>query len=98
VVAVRQQSLFSLPDANVIVPGRNYTALVDLEREDAASVNAPAAKGAETATTGAASKEVVPQQAQGKPDAKTTGEMKADGKRKRLIRRPTRRTSKPGAA
>jgi len=49
-------------------------------------VNAPAAKGAETATTGAASKEVVPQQAQGKPDAKTTGEMKADGKRKRLIR------------
>jgi hypothetical protein len=34
VVAVRQQSLFSLPDANVIVPGRNYTALVDLGRED----------------------------------------------------------------
>jgi hypothetical protein len=23
-----------LPDANVIVPGRNYTALVDLGRED----------------------------------------------------------------
>jgi hypothetical protein len=48
--------LFSLPDANVIVPDRNYTALVDLEREDAASMNAPAAKGAETATTGAAKK------------------------------------------
>jgi hypothetical protein len=26
--------LFSLPDANVIVPGRNYTASVDLGRED----------------------------------------------------------------
>jgi hypothetical protein len=34
VVAVRQQSLLSLPDANVIVPDRNYTALVDLGRED----------------------------------------------------------------
>jgi hypothetical protein len=33
-VAVRQQSLFSLPDANVIVPDRNYTASVDLGRED----------------------------------------------------------------
>lgn len=26
--------MFSLPDANIIVPGRNYTALVDLGRED----------------------------------------------------------------
>ena len=43
-------------------------------------MNAPAAKVAETATTGAASKGGT-QQAQGKPDAKTTGEMKADGKR-----------------
>jgi hypothetical protein len=39
---------------------------------------APAAKGAETATPGAASKE--PQRAQGKPDSKATGEMKADSK------------------
>src|SRR6202158_4653607 len=46
-----------------------------------APMNAPAAKGAETATPGAASKEV-PQHAQGKPDAKTTGEMKADSKSK----------------
>jgi hypothetical protein len=45
-------------------------------------MNAPAAKGAETATPGAASKEAVPQHAQGKPDAKTTGEMKVDGKSK----------------
>jgi Protein of unknown function (DUF1236) len=46
-----------------------------------APMNAPAAKGAETAAPGAASKEA-PQHAQGKPDAKTTGEMKADGKTK----------------
>jgi hypothetical protein len=45
--------------------------------DTAAPMNAPAAKGAETATPGAGSKE-----AQGKPDAKTTGEMKADGKSK----------------
>jgi hypothetical protein len=32
--AVRQQSSFSLPDANIIVPDRNYTALADLGRED----------------------------------------------------------------
>jgi hypothetical protein len=42
-------------------------------------MNAPAAKGAES---GAASKEAVPQHAQGKPDAKTTGETKADSKSK----------------
>ena len=50
--------------------------------DTAAPMNAPAAKGAETAAPGAASKEAVPQHAQGKPDAKTTGEMKADGKSK----------------
>ena len=44
-------------------------------------MNAPAAKAAETATPGAVSKDV-PQHAQGKPDAKTTGDMKADGKSK----------------
>src|SRR6202171_4132629 len=49
--------------------------------DTAAPMNAPAAKGAETAAPGAASKEA-PQHAQGKPDAKTTGEMKADGKTK----------------
>jgi hypothetical protein len=47
----------------------------------AAPMNAPAAKGAETAVPGAASKEA-PQHAQGKPDAKTTGEMKVDSKSK----------------
>jgi len=49
---------------------------------DAATpMNAPAAKEAETAVPGAASKEA-PQHAQGKPDAKTTGEMKVDNKSK----------------
>jgi uncharacterized protein DUF1236 len=48
--------------------------------DTAAPMNAPA-KGAETATPGAGSKEAVPH-AQGKPDAKTTGDMKADGKSK----------------
>src|SRR6202022_4480501 len=50
--------------------------------DTAAPMNAPAAKGAETAAPGAASKEAAPQHAQGKPDAKTTGEMKADSKSK----------------
>jgi hypothetical protein len=49
--------------------------------DTAAPMNAPAAKGAETATPGAVSKDV-PQHAQGRPDAKTTGEMKSDGKSK----------------
>jgi hypothetical protein len=49
--------------------------------DTAAPMNAPTAKGAETTAPGAASKEAVPH-AQGKPDAKTTGEMKADGKSK----------------
>lgn len=48
----------------------------------AAPMNAPAAKGAETASPGAGPKDVAPQHAQGKPDAKTTGDMKADGKSK----------------
>jgi hypothetical protein len=49
--------------------------------DTAAPMNAPS-KGAETAAPGAASKEAVPQHAQGKPDAKTTGEMKVDSKSK----------------
>jgi hypothetical protein len=49
--------------------------------DTAVPMNAPAPKGAETATPGARSKEPVPQHAQGKPDAKT-GEMKGDGKSK----------------
>jgi hypothetical protein len=50
--------------------------------DTAAPMNAPAAKGAGTATPGASPKDGVPQHAQGKPDAKTTGEMKADSKSK----------------
>jgi hypothetical protein len=46
--------------------------------DTAAPMNAPA-KGAET---GAGPKEAGPQHVQGKPDAKTTGDMKADGKTK----------------
>jgi Protein of unknown function (DUF1236) len=49
--------------------------------DTAAPMNAPAAKGTETAPPGAASKDV-PQHAQGKPDAKTTDEMKSDGRSK----------------
>ena len=49
--------------------------------DTAAPMNAPAAKGAETAAPGAASKEA-PQHAQGKPDAKATGEVKVDSKSK----------------
>src|ERR1017187_9012297 len=52
--------------------------------DTAAPMNAPAAKGAETAAPGAASKDAAPQHAQGKPDAAktTTGEMKVDSKTK----------------
>jgi hypothetical protein len=50
--------------------------------DTAAPMHAPAAKGAEAATPGIGSKEAAPQHAQGKPDAKTTGEIKADGKSK----------------
>jgi hypothetical protein len=50
--------------------------------DTAAPMNAPAAKGAETAAPGAVSKEAMPQHAQGKPDAKTTAEVKVDGKSK----------------
>ena len=66
-------------------------------------MNAPAAKGAETATPGAVSKDAVPQHAQGKPDAKTTGDMKADGKSKasdpgttsKDLKTPTAETKSP---
>ena len=50
--------------------------------DPAAPMNAPAAKGVEKATPGAGSKEMAPQHAQGKPDAKTTGDMKVDSKSK----------------
>jgi hypothetical protein len=50
--------------------------------DSAAPMNAPAAKGAETATPSAGSKEAVPQHAQGKPDVKPTGEMKTGDKSK----------------
>jgi hypothetical protein len=48
--------------------------------DTAAPMNAPAAKGAEAPTPGP--KQAVPQHAQGKPDAKPAGEMKAEGKSK----------------
>jgi hypothetical protein len=75
--------------------------------DTAAPMNAPAAKG-ETAAPGAASKEAVPQHAQGKPDAKTTGEMKADSKSKasdsttpaatsKDVKNPTAETKSPAS-
>src|ERR1700704_1800194 len=57
-------------------------AAVSPKADTAAPMNAPAAKGAETPTHGAPSKEAKPQRAQGKPDAKTAGEV--DGKSKAL--------------
>ena len=50
--------------------------------DTAAPMNAPAPKGAETATPRAGSKDAVPQHAQGKPEAKKTGDMKDDGNSK----------------
>ncbi|MDN4999887.1 DUF1236 domain-containing protein [Bradyrhizobium sp. GCM10027634] len=50
--------------------------------DSAVPMNAPAAKGAETLPPGAASKEGKPQHVQVKPEAKTTGEMKAEGQSK----------------
>ena len=50
--------------------------------DTAAPMNAPAPKGAETATPRAGSKDAAPQHAQGKPDAKKTGDMKDDGSSK----------------
>jgi Protein of unknown function (DUF1236) len=64
------------------VRGSDAPAAASPKADSPAPMNAPAAKGAETVTPGAASKEATPQHAQGKPDAKTTGEMKADGKSK----------------
>jgi outer membrane biosynthesis protein TonB len=58
--------------------GADSPAAASPKADTAAPMNAPAAKGAETATPGAASKE--PQHAQGKPDAKATGEIKSDSK------------------
>ena len=62
--------------------GSESPAAVSPKADTAAPMNAPAAKGAETPTHGAPSKEAMPQRAQGKPDAKTTGEV--DGKSKAL--------------
>src|SRR5689334_15096952 len=45
--------------------------------DGAGTMNAPPVKGAETTPSGAGSKEATPQHAQGK----TTGDMKADGKK-----------------
>jgi len=69
--------------------------------DTAAPMNAPS-KGAETAAPGAASKEAGPQHAEGKPDAKTTGDVKADGKSKasdsstsKEMKTPTAETKSP---
>ena len=59
--------------------GADSPAAASPKADTAAPMNAPAAKGAETATPGAASKE--PQHAQGKPDAKATGEMRSEERR-----------------
>jgi Protein of unknown function (DUF1236) len=62
------------------IKGTESPAAASPKGEAAAPMNAPAAKGAETAAPGAASKDSIPQHAQSKPDTKATGEMKGDGK------------------
>jgi hypothetical protein len=62
------------------IKGSESPAAASPKGEAAAPMNAPAAKGAETAAPGAASKDSIPQHAQSKPDTKATGEMKGDGK------------------
>jgi Protein of unknown function (DUF1236) len=62
--------------------GSESPAATSPKGDAAAPMSAPAAKGAETTAPGATSKDATPQHAQGKPDAKATGEMKADGKAK----------------
>jgi hypothetical protein len=62
--------------------GSESPAATSPKGDAAAPMSAPAAKGAETAAPGATSKDAIPQHAQGKPDAKATGEMKGDGKAK----------------
>jgi hypothetical protein len=62
------------------IKGSESPAAASPKGEAAAPMNAPAAKGAETAVPGAASKDSIPQHAQSKPDTKATGEMKGDGK------------------
>ena len=62
-------------------PAKESPTAASPKGDTAAPMNAPA-KGAENATPGAGSKEAVPQHAQGKSDAKTAGDMKADGKSK----------------
>jgi hypothetical protein len=68
--------------------------------DSAVPMNAPAPKGAETATPGAGSKDAVAPHAQGKPDA---GDIKADGKSKasdsgatmKDMKNPTAETKSP---
>src|SRR4051812_40384781 len=57
-------------------------AAVSPKGETAVPMNAPAARGAATATPGGSPAEGMPQQAQGRPDAKHAGDVKADGKSK----------------
>jgi len=64
------------------VKGSEAPTAVSPKGDAAAPMNAPAAKGAESARPGASSKEATPQHAQGAPDAKTTGEMKVDSRSK----------------
>jgi hypothetical protein len=62
--------------------GSESPAAASPKGDAATPTNAPAAKGADNKVPGAASKEPIPQHAQGQPDTKATGEMKADGRSK----------------
>ena len=74
--------------------GTEFPAAVSPKGEATEPMNAPAARGAATATPGAPPKEGMPQHAQGKPDAKHTGDVKADGKSNASEAMPPATTSK----
>jgi hypothetical protein len=62
--------------------GSESPAAVSPKAETAVPMNAPASKGAATATANGSPAERTPQHAQGAPDAKHVGEVKADSKSK----------------
>jgi len=62
--------------------GSESPAAVSPKAETAVPMNAPASKGAATATPNGSPAERTPQHAQGAPDAKHVGEVKADSKSK----------------
>lgn len=72
--------------------GSEAPAAVSPKADTAAPTNAPATKGAATAAPHGSASEAAPQHAQGAPDAKHVGDVKADGK----PMKPTAESKTPG--